>query len=142
MSRTIILQGTANSGKTTTLRKLGKLLITKYKKFEFLQGTLEDYDFIIKIEVNNKTIVIVSMGDNADLKNKLDLVYDKYDTIDLLYGASRTKGETVKIHKNKAKENNANIIWTSTYRNKKDSNKLNILKAEELYELAYKLKLI
>jgi len=58
------------------------------------------------------------MGDNSDLMNKLKLIYDKCDDIDLLYGASRTKGETVKIINNLAKEKNANIIWTLTYRNK------------------------
>jgi len=58
------------------------------------------------------------MGDNSDLMNKLKLIYDKCDDIDLLYGASRTKGETVKIINYLAKEKNANIIWISTYRNK------------------------
>ncbi len=44
------------------------------------------------------------MGDNSDLINKLKLIYDKCDDIDLLYGASRTKGETVKIINDIAKE--------------------------------------
>jgi hypothetical protein len=142
MSTIIILQGVSNAGKTTTLRKLAQLLTSKYPNFDIIEGTLEEYDFIIKIEANNKIIGIVSMGDNVDLTNKLKLIYDKCNNIDLLYGASRTKGETVKIQKNKAKEKNANIIWTSTYNNKQNSEELNNIKAEELYKLIDKLKLI
>lgn len=142
MSTMIILQGVSNAGKTTTLRKLAKLLTKQYPNFKLIEGTLEEYDFVIKIEANNKVIGIVSMGDNSDLINKLKLIYDKCDDIDLLYGASRTKGETVKIINNLAKEKNANIIWTSTYRNKQNSEELNSIKAEELYNLSTKLNLI
>jgi len=142
MSTMIILQGVSNAGKTTTLRKLAKLLIEKYPNFELIEGTLEEYDFIIKIEANNKIIGIISMGDNSDLINKLKLIYDKYGIIDLFYGASRTKGETVKIINNLAKEKNANTIWTSTYKNKQQAEELNSIKAKELYELIDKLHLI
>ena len=142
MSTMIILQGVSNAGKTTTLRKLAKLLIEKYRSFELIEGTLEEYDFIIKIEANNKIIGIVSMGDNSDLINKLKFIHDKCGTIDLFYGASRTKGETVRIINNLAKDKNANTIWTSTYKNKQNSEKLNAIKAKELYELIDKLKVI
>jgi ABC-type Na+ transport system ATPase subunit NatA len=142
MSTMIILQGVSNAGKTTTLRKLAKLLTKQYGKFELIEGTLEEYDFVIKIEANNKVIGIVSMGDNSDLINKLKLIYDKCDDIDLLYGASRTKGETVKIINDISKEKNADIIWTSTYRNKQNREELNSIKAEELYNLSTKLNLI
>ena len=142
MSTMIILQGISDSGKTTTLRKLAKLLTEQYSVFELIEGTLEKYDFVIKIEANNKVIGIVSMGDNSDLTNKLKLIYDKCDDIDLLYGASRTKGETVKIINDLTKEKSANIIWTSTYKNKQNSEELNSIKAEELYNLSDKLNLI
>jgi len=142
MSTMIILQGVSNAGKTTTLRKLAKLLIEEYPNYEIIEGTVEEYDFIIKIEANNKIIGIVSMGDDSGLINKLKLIYDKCGTIDLFYGASRTKGETVRIINNLAKDKNANTIWTSTYKNKQNSEKLNAIKAKELYELIDKLKLI
>jgi len=142
MSTIIILQGVSNAGKTTTLRKLAKLLTKKYPNYNLIEGSLEEYDFIIKIKADNKIIGIVSMGDNVSLKNNLKLIYDECNNIDLFYGASRTKGETVKIQKNKAKEKNANIIWTSTYKNKQNSEELNGIKAEELYALIDKLKLI
>ncbi len=56
MSTMIILQGVSNTGKTTTLRKLAKLLTKQYPKFKLIEGTLEEYDFVIKIEANNKVI--------------------------------------------------------------------------------------
>lgn len=142
MHTMIILQGIANSGKTTTLRKLAKLLTTNNSQSELIDGNLEEYDFIIKIEVNDKIIVIVSMGDNADLKNQLELAYDKCNQIDILYGASRTKGETVKIINEMAVTKNAKIIWSSTYKNKKDSTILNNIKAKELVNLIKDLNLI
>ena len=49
MSTIIILQGVSNAGKTTTLRKLAQLLTSKYPNFDIIEGTLEEYDFIIKI---------------------------------------------------------------------------------------------
>jgi D-arabinose 5-phosphate isomerase GutQ len=142
MNTMIILQGISNSGKTTTLRNLAKLLTTNNSKFELINGNLEEGDFIIKIEVNNKIIVIVSMGDNDDLKNKLELVYNKYTQIDILFGASRTKGETVKIINQISVVKNANIIWTSTYKNNKESKILNNIKAKELLNLIDELNLI
>jgi stage III sporulation protein SpoIIIAA len=142
MATMIILQGKSNTGKTTTLRNLAKLSIKQYKDYELLEGNLEEYDFIIIIKNNDKTIGIVSMGDNLDLVNKLKVIYKKYNKIDLFYGASRTKGATVKIMNNMAKEQDATLIWTSTYSSKNNSKELNSIKAEELFALVNQNKII
>lgn len=142
MALSIVLQGVAQSGKTTTLRKLANLFSKIDPNYDLLKGSLGKGDFVIKFKVNSKIICIISMGDNANLKDDMEILFKKYSNIDLFFGASRTKGETVKIHKNIAKKYNRNIIWSSTYKNKRKSDFLNDFKAKELYNLVVEMKII
>jgi len=130
----IILQNKSNSGKTSTLRELANILISKGGKSVLIEGDLIHGDFIIKVSYNNQEIIIISMGDiGEELKKKYNQVWDNYTKIDIIFGACRTKGETVSVVKEQAKDKFFNIIWTATYKNKSDQQNLNNKRANELF---------
>ena len=130
----IILQNKSNSGKTSTLRELANILISKTRKYKILEGNLNKGDFIIEIEYNSKKIIIISMGDTAkSLEKKYKEVWDKCENIDIIFGACRTKGKTISEVKKQAVNHNFNIIWTSTYEDEKNEKILNQKRAQELF---------
>ena len=139
MSTIVVLKNISNSGKTETLRELAICLESKGAKLTFCEGDLEKGDFIVCIELDSRTITIVSHGDNPSLKKKLKEVFEECKKIDILFAASRTKGITRKIIKEVAKDKGMDIIWTSTYKNKARYATLNKVRAQELCELVDKI---
>ena len=152
MNTMIILQNASNKGKTSVLAHLANYLQNNSSNPNFIEGEfqLPDYakddyrinNFLFICTINSIKIGIVSMGDNYSLKNKLTLINNH--NIDILFGACRSRGITLKIMKETATQNKSHLIFTSTYKtNLKDKREnLNKIKADELFELLNKLKLI
>jgi len=129
----VILQNKANSGKTSTLRELANILTHK-NTYTALEGNLSKGDFIIKTSYKSKTIIIISMGDiDTLLEKKYKKVWDEYSNIDIIFGACRTKGGTIAVVKEQAKDKGFDVIWTSTYKNKAYQANLNKKRANELF---------
>jgi len=92
-------------------------------------------------EINGVTVAILSQGDpNSNLEARLRLVIQNFNC-DLVFCATRTKGETVRAVENIANEFDANIIWTSTYQtsNENDVDQLNEIKAQHLLDLVQQM---
>jgi len=91
-----------------------------------------------------KTIGIKSQGDpGCELKERLQEIVDDY-SVDYLFCATRTKGETVNDVYEVSKLNGYEILWTSTYQSDKNENEslidfLNKLKAKHLLDLLKEL---
>jgi hypothetical protein len=148
----ICIWHTANKGKTETVRKFAKQLITEYQPYTVVYKSTKDEsivpekdDFILVLSINGKTIGIVSKGDDGyDSEEKFNELAVKYKC-DLIICASRTRGETVKAVDRLGKKYGFEEIWTSTYQihdDEKMCEQLNKLKAKQLLELVKEFKLI
>ena len=149
----IILQNPSNKGKTSVLSHLAYYLKNNSTNPQVIEGSLQLPDYSInKYSINNflftciiksKKIAIVSMGDNHLLKKKIDLI-NKDKDIDILFGACRSQGITVKIINEEAKKYNAHLILTSTYKTNTRTSRedLNKIKADELFRLLDYLKIV
>ncbi|EPJ2732818.1 ATP-binding protein [Vibrio parahaemolyticus] len=85
------LYGASNTGKTTTLRLLAK-------KLETVALTKDEIptsgDFVAMFELKGSNIAIVSAGDNKHVIKKGLEALGKISRYDILFCASRTRGQT------------------------------------------------
>ena len=145
----IVLQGSSNIGKSSTIRKFAQIVLNNNTFFSHISkckiinslnnfdnvNTKETYGFIDDIKTE-KRIGFFSYGDpGTEIQKNIEcLLNDFY--CDIVVCACRTKGETVKQIKSLK---NVNILWTTTYNytlNEQDIQMhLNQVKAEQLYSL-------
>ena len=120
----VCLRGKAKQGKSESIITLMKLLLKKPKTKlecyepqlsgeEFLKQYTDGWDICGAIYYNGKKIGINSAGDvPRDVRRQLKKLAEK--NCDIIFCASRSKGDTVKEVKKIAKRYNA-LIWTSPY---------------------------
>ena len=115
--KVIVLRGEGNGGKTTTLNKLIKKMLS-FEKSTFLLGnpnnatfTDEDKDRWVIIKYYDKTVAILTAGDGTqDLsKNFEEISHQFSDPIDIYVCASRSRGKTIEYITKKFKDNV--ILW-------------------------------
>jgi|GEM_PF-926944 len=155
MKTVIVLKNEASNGKTSTLRELQKLVKEKFPELvEPLNDKVhEKGDFRYVFKLSGKFIAIESCGDpGSNIKKNLVDLETKF-TCNLIFCATRTKGQTVKDVKEFAEEKHFEIVWSSTYAidfyknspNKSETGKhydsLNQLKARHLFDLMQELLL-
>lgn len=106
MKTIIALYRRANTGKTTTLNHLIRLL-DKSKEGEELSLTK---DRRVVISYDNKSIAVTTQGDN---KNELDknIKFFEDKGCDILVTATRSRGQTTGAIYNYHKEINAKLKW-------------------------------
>lgn len=106
MKTIIVLYRRANTGKTTTLNYLIRLL-DKSKEGETHPLT-EDRRVVISYD--NKSIAVTTQGDNKYEIEENVKFFEKEDC-DILVTATRSRGQTTDIIDKYHKEINAKIIW-------------------------------
>jgi hypothetical protein len=90
------LRGTANSGKSTTLRKFYELLTKAYPKAQIEVVRPVGVDFTVIIKIDGVLIGIESQGDpNSRLEVSIELFKERGCVI--IVCATRTRGSTVDI---------------------------------------------
>jgi len=140
----IAIKNKAGKGKTTTIKTIAEILIKKFNVSIQLPST---YDIDIIIPINNQgkvtNVGVVSKGDPG---TKLDTrIQDKIKNgCEVIICATRTSGETVEAVSLAAKNNNGNVIWTTTYQTSNSAihSQLNRLKAEQIVDLLTTMKII
>ena len=140
MKTIIVLYAREKKGKSKTLRELAYLYKKAFSKLiKFIEpntGELfesGDFNFIFKIK--SKIFAIISQGDpNTGILQRLNEIKYNYDC-NLIYCATRTRGQTVWDVDTFAKENNYKVIWTSPYQTNLNNEKINKLKAKHLLDL-------
>ena len=145
MKTIIAIRHASNKGKSETLRSLAEHLLDTYPlhiiKHLSPSPIPDKGDISMVVEINGKIIVIESQGDPyTELEKRLTKIVDSYNP-DLIFCATRTKGETMIAIENVAAKG-FQIIWTSTYQSQTNHTQLNKLKAKHLLDLAKEMKLI
>ena len=92
----IALYGTANSGKSTTLRKLYDLLIKAYPKAHIEIIHPVGVDFTVIIEIDGVLIGIESQGDPGSRLDDSIKIFKKRGCV-IIVCCTRTRGSTVVI---------------------------------------------
>jgi hypothetical protein len=136
--RIICLKGTANTGKSGTIRELFKLLKPKSDREPRFHSPPDISDSYIHAEVwiKGKHIGLISNGDFGDeLYRTLKKLAD--DGCDIIFCTSRTKLGPYETVKRIAKKYGYTLIWTAPYtveppRTKDDETEMNKLKAKHL----------
>lgn len=95
----------ANSGKTSSIRKVSRMLDGTHLMLE------DDYDFVEVIDKDGIRIGLSSKGDpNSNAEGIKKLIKENCG---IIVCASRTRGGTVDIVQQLAKENDFKVIWLS-----------------------------
>ena len=148
MKTIIALWHVANKGKTETLRNLAKLFVERFAEisypFEEFRNIPSTGDFRFIIEINGKIIGIETQGDpTTELEDRLIDLVEKYNC-DIIFCATRTKGETIYAVDNLFYNHGFKTIWTSTYQvaDITEQNLLNRLKAQQLLEVLTLLNIL
>jgi GTPase SAR1 family protein len=116
LQRIIGLFGAANQGKTTTLNYLIHLLSKAQMGLNYSTITIEDcgvednYDHTQSFEVNGLKIAVASSGDNGNAVAN-NIKFFKEQDCDIAVTATRTKGSSVIVLGEFAKEASINIEW-------------------------------
>lgn len=135
----IALQGKANQGKTTTIRRLADLIREEFSNAQYNPEKLPTKgDIWVIITIGKIKIGIESQGDPGSriiTHNTLDGL--AINECDIIICASRTSGETVRVVERVAKEYKYRLFWRGTYANrfKMDPDKLNEKAAEHTLDL-------
>lgn len=136
-----------SKGKTSSLRELAHQLIINYPRCQkilpnpFSIKVRGDFKMVIKIK--NTIIGIVSQGDpQTGLKGKLKEM--QQFKCDLIFCATRMKGNTVVAVEEMYHNHGYEVIWTSTYEHhtKPVQDALNQIKGGHLLDLSLQLGLI
>ena len=119
---THIIYGSANKGKTSTIRGITQYLLNTggvvFCPTPFTIPTNDDFECIIEhVDKNGAKIIyaIISAGDDQYLQSrwtKLDQGY--FGNVDIIIGASRTKGVTIDFWTNPVTNTIANPLSTHT----------------------------
>ncbi|WP_321308182.1 hypothetical protein [Marinifilum fragile] len=134
MKNILTIWGGAEQGKSATIKNLIPLFETNFPKAK-VNWLIKGYDIKLIIEIEGKKIGVESQGDpNSRLKSSIT-DFAKDDNCDLIICASRTRGETVKIIKDVAKEYNYNLTWATNYRSSTNQSTLNQMSAEHIFQL-------
>lgn len=148
MKTIIAVWHSGQKGKTETIREIAQNLMAIYPNFKPIKPANHPInlhpkkDFSLVIEINGKIIGIESQGDpKTGLKKRLKRLVEKYKC-DIVYCATRTRGETVKNVESIAKDSDYKLIWTSTYQTTSNHPLVNDLKAKHIIDLTQKLGLI
>ena len=106
MATAYALQGTQDSGKTSTLKRVNKILRKKYTVINTIEHKLnraqnQDYEGIYDIKVNDKTIRIgiISAGDEWDWIRRILQGFQRHQC-EIVFCACRSRGKTVAEVKN------------------------------------------
>ena len=139
--------GTANTGKSETLRALARLLLHTYGNRGFVFPEQHPFvpdtgDFRLVIEVDGLIVAIESQGDpKSGLPEKLDDLVNNHHA-DVIFCATRTYGETADAV-NLISERGFERIWTTTYLTQRGPHQgVNALKARHILELMRSLTLL
>lgn len=130
--------GHSGQGKSDTVKKITELLIQNYpnapKEFAILDFK---YDIRVVITIGKIKIGIESMGDpNSRLFESLETFVKV--KCDIIICATRTSGATVDAVNELYNKEKYDIVWVTNYRsNEKDTNVLNEMSANHLYELIH-----
>jgi len=155
----IILRGKKDCGKTSTLKKLSKILIHKYKFISYLISNCEyvkkewqkiedNDDIFVDGEIGNKKIIISSGGDYLKC---IENFLEKFSKDNIFIGIIACQCVNINNKKfqkinEKIKKQNIILIETTTYSiinlryaTQEMINKMNHIKADELYNLIKKI---
>lgn len=146
MNTIIAIWHSGGKGKSGTILALANLLLSQYPNRNVIHSSKDlnnlSADFSLIVEINGKTIALESLGDpNTGLEKRLDEIVKKHNP-NLIFCTCRTRGETVYAVDKAIKNNNYDIIWTSTYQVTQNHIKANQIKAEHLLDLSIQLGLI
>lgn len=112
MEKTIIvLQGTANVGKSTTLAKLGRIMLAKGATST--SNIVNEPDYHAFFNYHNVVIGLRTYGDTEEIvKDALEKFKGKCDIIII---ASKRYGATVNVIKQFAKDNSFRTFWSAPH---------------------------
>ncbi|NQZ28324.1 MAG: hypothetical protein HRT55_18660 [Colwellia sp.] len=95
MDRILVLCGSANSGKTTTLKQVIRMLEISFSICDIEHRIESEYDERVIFDVNGKKVGIETQGDpSSRLRESIPLFVNL--NCDLIVCATRTRGQTVK----------------------------------------------
>lgn len=141
MNKTVIANwGTAQQGKSNTVKRIAKEILAHYPKATS-QPAVIDFTFDIKvvITIGKITIGIESQGDPSSRLFQSLKEFSKMNC-DLIICSTRTSGSTVEAVNALNKTHEYDIIWATNYRsNEKDKSLLNELSAKQIFELLEKI---
>jgi len=137
MKKTVFANwGHARQGKSDTIKRIAKKILDSYPNATTEPSQI-DYsaDINVIITADNLKIGIESQGDpNSRLPDSLKRF--SADNCDIIICATRTSGGTVEEVDNLAPK--YDIIWVTNYRSKENTEKLNQLSAEQIFDLIKK----
>ena len=133
-------------GKTETLRHVANLLLQTFPQAEltFLDPSRfpESGDVRLVVKINGRIVAVESEGDpGTGLKGRLLEMADEHKA-DVIFCATRTRGDTVRAVDDVAKSRGYEVIWTSTYQTADNHDKVNALKAKHIIELMRELSFL
>lgn len=136
----LAVSNSAGKGKTSTLRELVVAFQNSYPNhiqlFPVLDAIRETGDFCWVIQIGDLTVAIESCGDpKTDLKGRLAKLKEQWNA-DVIFCATRTKGETVQVVAHFSASQGFDAIWTSTYVVPADKRAIaNATKARHIHDL-------
>ena len=134
MKTIIAVYGAAQKGKTETLKIVASIL-RNCPTFELIkEEQVNGIGIRLVCKVNGKKIAVETLGDHED------------DNCNIIFCASRTRGDTVNSINEIVEQWGYSLIWTSTYEivegKEKQRTIVNKLKAHQLSDLLKALDLL
>lgn len=136
MKKAIALYGKGDSGKTSTLNLLIDLIVSENKGIPMTIHTEEELRKNCRavLSYKGKIIGVGTWGDSKDQVEK-NCNFFKEKNCDLIYTATRTRGETCKAIKDFVSINRFSLEWVK--KKYRDTNRYseNLKQAQELFNL-------
>lgn len=136
----IVVYGSANLGKTESLRALARLLWNSEKEEDRIFASFAEFpeqgDFRFVLRVNGRVWAIESGGDpNTDLDGRLTQLVEQF-SVEVIFCATRNRGATTGAVRALSESDGFEMIWSSPYITEKSQAEANELKGKHLLELA------
>lgn len=146
MNTILAIWNAGGKGKSTTILELANRILVQFPNYTLVYSSKNtnnlSVDFTLIIEINGKSIVLLSQGDpGTELEKRLEDIANKYSPY-LIICSCRTRGETVQAINKIANRNQFDKIWTSTYETTHSQPLANQLKGEHLLDFIVKMGLI
>ena len=125
MKKIIALKGRSKSGKSTTLTELVKMVFEIELHLPKIQK-----DLVISFKYKNKTIAVISVGDNVPLITKhFNKIKDKFD---ILICACRDSGMTLNFYNEFSGIDGYDVVFIDKHSNTDEDKERVITKIKEL----------
>ncbi len=141
MKKTVIANwGHARQGKSDTVKRIARIILSNFPQATTIPPVIDfSTDIKVIITIDKLKIGIESQGDpNSRLFESLN-EFAK-ENCDLIVCSTRTSGATVDAVSELNSSSGYDIIWVTNYRsNEKNTDSLNNLSAEHIFELIQRL---